>query len=207
MAAQIQDVPSPVDLRSVAGAREWASMAMLKRPWRIEFFARMTEELPNSATPLSILEVGSGPGFLAQHLLSALPSATYTALDFSQAMHDIAKERLGRLADRVTFTESDFCVAGWTKLLPSADVVVTMQAVHELRHKRHAPTFYQAIRPLVRPSGLLLVCDHFVGEEGMTDSALFMTPEEQESAIRDGGFLTVDLLMRKGGLVLFRARA
>src|SRR5713226_9464756 len=112
MAAQIQDVPSPIDLRNAADAREWASTAMVKRPWRTEFFTRMAEELSNRATPLSILELGSGPGFLAQHLLSALPSATYTALDFSQAMHDIAKERLGRLADRVTFIESDFCVAG-----------------------------------------------------------------------------------------------
>ena len=62
---------------------------------------------------------------------------------------------------------------------------------------------YRDVRPLVKPSGMLLVCDHFVGEEGMTDSELFMSPKEHETAIREGGFSAVELLMLKGGLVLF----
>ena len=170
----------------------------------MEFFASIAETLAlvNATT---ILELGSGPGFLAQELLAALPISTYVALDFSSAMHDLAKERLGQRAERVSFVEGDFRVEGWGADLSSVDAVVTIQAVHELRHKRHAPLFYRAIRTLVKPSGLLLVCDHFAGEGGMTDRELFMTPTEQEAAIREGGFSAVELLMLKGGLVLFRA--
>jgi ubiquinone/menaquinone biosynthesis C-methylase UbiE len=111
-----RDVPSPIDLRSIQDARDWADTAMTKRPWRVDFFARIGEELLNlHIAPSSILELGSGPGFLAEHLLLALPSARYTALDFSRAMHDIARERLGQLAERVRFIEADFRIAGWTR--------------------------------------------------------------------------------------------
>jgi hypothetical protein len=41
----------------------------------------------------------------------------------------------------------------------------------------------------------------------MTNADLFMTLTEHEAAIRAGGFATVDLLVEKGGLALFRAFA
>jgi SAM-dependent methyltransferase len=201
------DVPSAIDLRSMAHARDWATTAMAKRPWREEFFGQIAHELSQiSAAPLSILELGSGPGFLARHVLSALPTSKYVALDFSTAMHELARQRLRGQASQVEFLEVDFRAAHWAKGLPCVDAVVTMQAVHELRHKRHAPQFYQTVRPLVTQGGILLMCDHFVGSQGMSDRMLFMTPEEHAAALRDGGFATVELLLQKGGLVLFRAR-
>ena len=199
-------MPSPIDLRSEPDAREWARTAMLKRPWRTEFFGRITEELGQmDAAPLAVLELGSGPGFLAQQVLTALPRTAYTALDFSPVMHTLAKERLGSLADHVTFIDTDFRRGDWTARLPTVDAVVTMQAVHELRHIRHAADFYRAVRTLLRASGLLLTCDHVVSPDGMTHDALFMTLTEHEAAIRAGGFSTVDLLIDKHGLALFRA--
>ena len=202
-----QDIPSPIDLRLTQDARDWADAAMVKRPWRVEFFARISEELAALHRPLSILELGSGPGFLAQHLLTALQASTYTALDFSSAMHQLARERLGDLAERVTFVEADFCRSGWTDGLPCVDAVVSVQAVHELRHKRHAAGFYKAVRRVLKSSGTLLVCDHYSGEGGMSNGMLFMTPDEQEVALKNGGFQDIRLLMLKGGLVLFRAAA
>ena len=207
MPDEFGDVPSSIDFRSMTDARDWAATAMAKRPWRTEFFVRIAEALADLAlTRPSILELGSGPGFLAEHLLCAFPGSTYTALDFSPAMHQITKDRLGVLADRVVFIERDFRTLDWSHDLSMVDAVLTMQAVHELRHKRHASAFYRAIRPLLKPRGILLACDHFAGEHGMSNTALFMTPEEHEAAIRDGGFSNVDLLMRTGGLILFRAR-
>jgi hypothetical protein len=63
----VADVPSLIDLRSMADAREWASTAMAKRPSRTEFFHRIADELSHtSSVQSSILELGSGPGFLAR---------------------------------------------------------------------------------------------------------------------------------------------
>jgi len=203
----LADVPSLVDLRSMADARDWASTAMARRPWRTEFFHRIADELSHSSSAqLSILELGSGPGFLARHLLTALPAATYVALDYSPAMHELAKERLGELADRVQFVEADFRTVQWSAGLPRFDAVVTVQAVHEIRHKRHASSLYRAIRLLVDPAGQFLMCDHFAGAAGMDDVVLFMSPEEHETALRCGGFSNVALLLQREGMVLFSAR-
>jgi hypothetical protein len=90
--------------------------------------------------------------------------------------------------------------------LPKIDAVVTMQSVHELRHKRHAPALYGQVRSVLHESGVLLVCDHFVGAGGMADAELFMTLEEHESALLAGGFSRIRLLRKDGGLVLFRAQ-
>src|SRR5215510_901424 len=70
------DVPSTIDLRTEKDAREWAASAMSKRPWRAVFFQRFVEELRSlDVRPLQILELGSGPGFLARCILDAIPSA------------------------------------------------------------------------------------------------------------------------------------
>ena len=96
MSSDPDDVPSPIDLRSMADSRDWADSAMLKRPWREEFFHRIAQELAClDGSPCTVLELGSGPGFLAQRILEALSSVDYIALDFSASMHTLAKECLG----------------------------------------------------------------------------------------------------------------
>ena len=105
----IHDVPSPIDLRLMSEAREWESTAMSKRPWRSEFFAEFAAAIKAAPIPVSrVLELGSGPGLLAEHLLNALPSVSYFALDFSRAMHQLAETRLGPLSARVQFVERSF---------------------------------------------------------------------------------------------------
>jgi len=200
------DAPSSIDFRRMDVARDWARSATEKRPWRKEFFQAIAQGLRGlNLDNLSVLELGSGPGFLARHLLEGFPSATYVALDFSSAMHALAREHLGALADRVRFLELDFKASHWSAELPTFNSVVSMQAVHELRHKRHAALFYRAVRSLLQTGGIFLMCDHFAGEGGMTDTALYMTPEEHEQALLAGGFSRPRELRRDRGLILFRA--
>jgi hypothetical protein len=107
----------------------------------------------------------------------------------------------------VQLLEVDFKKPNWNTQLSKCDAVVSVQAVHELRHKRHAASLYGAVRQLLRSRGIFLMCDHFVGEGGMKDTALYMTPEEHELALHVGGFTQVKMILRKGGLVLIRAAA
>jgi SAM-dependent methyltransferase len=200
------DVRSPVDLRTMDDARDWADSAMGKRPWREEFFRVISQELCLlKSHGLAVLELGSGPGFLAVRTLETSPVLTYVALDFSSSMHLLAKKRLGALADRVQFLEADFKRADWSLGLPMFDAIVSVQSVHELRHKQFAPSLYHVVRSLLKNGGVFLMCDHFLGQGGMMDAALYMTPEEHERALSVSGFTQVDLLLRKGGLILFRA--
>jgi cyclopropane fatty-acyl-phospholipid synthase-like methyltransferase len=200
------DVPSPIDLRSHNDANEWAATAMEKRPWRKEFFECFASQLEAmSPNVRSILELGSGPGFLAEHILQRISGVSYTALDFSLAMHDIAQRRLTSVADRVNYIERDFKDLSWNIGLGQYDAVITNQAVHELRHKRHAKLFHEQVLTLLQPNGIYLVCDHFVGEGGMKNDQLFMTVEEQKAALISAGFDCVEQVLLKGGMVLHKA--
>jgi len=200
------DVPSPIDLRQMPDAAEWEQSAMSKRPWRREFFAQFADQI--AAAPKKVhrvLEIGSGPGFLARHLLETLSDISYVLLDFSPAMHELATSRLIGLENRIRFIEKDFKQENWYKSLGRFDCVVTNQAVHELRHKRHATQLHSQVRGILEREGLYLVCDHFVGDGGMTNTQLYMSVEEQKQALLAAGFIRVEEILTKGGLVLHRA--
>lgn len=200
------DVPSRIDLRNAADAREWERTAMSKRPWRAECFDQFVCAIKASSVPVRrVLDLGSGPGFLAEQILRSLPDVDYVALDFSAAMHELASQRIGVLADKVTFVERSFKVPDWPDHLGQFDCVVTNQAVHELRHKRYTVELHRQVRQILVPGGLYLVCDHFVGEGGMADDQLFMTIAEQRVALDSAGFSEVSELWRKGSVVLHQA--
>jgi len=198
------DVPSPIDLRRMSDARPWAETALARRPVRPEFFDAFAREIGRDGA--RILELGSGPGFLAEHLLRAWPGLDYTALDFSPAMHQLAAERLGERAARVRFVQRSFREAAWVDGLGPFDVVVTHQAVHELRHKDHATTLHAQVRPLLAAGGRYLVCDHHLGGEGLSNDQLYMTVDQQRDALLRAGFTDVEAVLVKGGLALHRAR-
>jgi SAM-dependent methyltransferase len=200
------DVPSPIDLRLIVDAQEWEQTAMLKRPWRIEFFSCFLNQIKQSpVTILRALELGSGPGFLAKHVLESTCDFSYVMLDFSAAMHQLAKARLGDLSSRAEFIERSFKDPTWTSGIGKFECVLTHQAVHELRHKRYAPELHAQVKSMLAPGGFYLVCDHFAGEGGMANDQLYMSIDEQREALIAGGFTQVDQLLIKGGLVMHRA--
>lgn len=197
------DVPSPIDLRRMSDARPWAEAALGKRPVRPEFFEAFARQI--GADGLGVLELGSGPGFLAEHLLGAWPRLDYTALDFSPAMHELAADRLGERAARVRFVQRSFREPEWVDGLGPFDAIVTHQAVHEVRHKDHVPALHAQARTLLAPGGCYLVCDHYLGGDGLSNDQLYMTVAQQRQALLDAGFGRVEAVLVKGGLVLHRA--
>ncbi|MGA2341567.1 MAG: methyltransferase domain-containing protein [Steroidobacteraceae bacterium] len=202
----IPDVPSPIDLRLMSDASEWEAAAMQKRPWRAEFFAKFADELMYMESPPGrVLELGSGPGFLAHKLLTELSDLRMTLLDFSEAMHSLARRRLGHMLNRVEFLVRSFKESDWFRDLNDFDAVVTNQAVHELRHKRYAEELHRQVARVLRPGGTYLVCDHFFGAGGMTNDQLYLTAVEQQAAIDSAGYRSVRQVLLMGGLVMHRA--
>ena len=202
------DVPSPIDLRLMSDASEWEATAMEKRPWRAECFAKFADELAHMAPPAArVLELGSGPGFLAYKLLTGSSDLRMTLLDFSKAMHVLASKRLAPVLNRVEFLARSFKDSDWFQDLNAFDAVVTNQAVHELRHKRYAEELHRQVVRVLRPGGTYLVCDHILGPGGMTNDQLYMTAEEQKSAIACAGYKSIRQVLLHGGLVMHRATA
>ena len=130
--------------------------------------------------------------------------ASYLALDFSAAMHQIARENLGSSSDRVDFVECDFRSVGWSDGLGEFNAVVTMQAAHELRHKRHLLPWLGQVSERLISGGLFLYCDHYA-EPGSKNPDLYLTREEQPLVLRHAGFSRITPLLDEGGMALYSA--
>jgi SAM-dependent methyltransferase len=201
-----EDVPSPIDFHDPVQARKWEQETIVNRPWRPAFFAAFVSALNARFTrPFSVLELGSGPGHLAEAILSGCRVAHYAALDFSEAMHDLARERLKTDLSRVEFITRDFRTSDWPQGLGPFDALVTIQAAHELRHKRHLPNFLKRARGLLAPDGSFLYCDHYAEELAWKHPALYLHPKEQPLALERAGFTRIARLLDKGGMALFSA--
>ncbi|HVV83581.1 MAG TPA: class I SAM-dependent methyltransferase [Kofleriaceae bacterium] len=196
-----EDEPIRMDFRDEATARRWIEETRVKRPYRPRFFAAFAAALAGRQG-LRVLELGSGPGQLARELLGHCDVERYVALDFSPAMHAIAGEQLGELAGRVTFVVRDFREAAWADGLGAFEAVVTMQAAHETRHKRHLVPLLERARTVLVPGGVLLYADHYLTPETRLP-ALAPAREEQPLALERAGFVDVHLRHEEGNLALW----
>lgn len=195
------DLPIRVDFRDAATARTWIAETRIKRPYRPRFFEAFCEAL-GSRQKARILELGSGPGELARMILERCDVQMYVALDFSPVMHAIAANHLDELASRVTFVTRDFRESAWPVDLGTYDAVVTLQAAHETRHKRHLVPLLERARTVLAPGGMMLYADHYLTPETKL-VALATSREDQPLALERAGFVDVKLCYEEANMALW----
>lgn len=202
------EVLSPIDFSDPAQARAWVDATVAKRPWRPRFFAAFAQALNSlSDSPIRIVELGSGPGHLAKAILESCSHvASYAAIDFSPAMHDLARVHLETQADAVCYEIRDFRDGDWAKGLGSIDVIITMQAAHEVRHKSRLPRLLMQIHAALRPGGILLFCDHYAEVASSKSSELHPEYDEQRALLSVPGFVEISELLNEGGMALYQCR-
>jgi SAM-dependent methyltransferase len=202
------DIPSPIDLTDPAQARAWIEDTDRRRPWRPRVFSAYVAKLnAHFDQPIDIAELGSGPGRLAAAILAGCDCRSYVAIDFSAAMHELARDHLGERAQRVRFLLKDFRLGGWSEEIGVVDAIVTMQAAHEVRHVSRVLALFQAARASIRPRGLFLYADHFYEAGSSRNRELFLTLEEQVVTLQAAGFWGVERLLEESGLALYAATA
>jgi cyclopropane fatty-acyl-phospholipid synthase-like methyltransferase len=179
----------------------WEQNTVSKYPQRLAFFDAFVIEV-SALDEGIILELGSGPGALAEQILSRCMVSRYYLVDSSRPMHDLARKRVG--ADvRAAFVQADFGTADWTTHIPEAiDAVVSMQAVHELGQPERVPDLYRQLRALCRRTTTLLICDHVRQPED--DRPRFLTADEHLGAMDAAGVSSPALLLTLGDLALFK---
>src|SRR5438093_8797727 len=204
-ALQKQDVPYGNDWDSAAEAAAYGEAADQARPWRSKIRDHIAARVATLAPRARVLELGSGPGFLAHRVLQRCPHLeTYTLMDFSEPMLALSRERLAAFP-AASFVLASFKSEDWTRRVGGRfDCVVSMQAVHELRHKRHVPRLYEQVYQVLAVPGLILVCDHTPFDDSPKSIALYMTEKEQQQALADAGFAGVHVELAMNGLM--RAR-
>ncbi len=206
----INDVRSPIDLKDPIEAKQWAAEVNLKRPWRYDIFQMYVDSILALNPNAHVLELGSGPGYLAEFLINHCPNIDYTAFDFSEAMHDLAKEKLSA-AQRLkcNFITGDFKQSAWEESLhfnqnSTFDVIIIHQALHELRHKAYAAEFHRTVKTLLNTQGVYFVCDHLYAPHAQQNHELYMSVEEHLAALKAANFGQVEFIGEVNGLVIFK---
>ena len=208
-ALQQHDVPYGNDWDSAAEAAAYGDAADRSRPWRSAIRDQIATHVATLRPRARVLELGSGPGLLAERVLQRCADLErYTLLDFSEPMLRLSRERLSALPAAsfaaASFVRASFKSDDWPRLAGGPfDGVVSMQAVHELRHKGHAPRLYAQVYGVLAIPGLVLICDHAPFDDSPKSTALYMTREEQQRALESAGFTDVHVELETNGLLLY----
>ena len=186
----IKEVPSDHDFFDPAYVKHWSDSIIRYRPERKQVFKAFAAEAARMNKPaLSVFELGCGPGFLAEALLENCDIARYTLGDFSPQMLDLSRKRLAKFKDKTVFIQLNFKEANWTDAVSAGfDLVVSLQAVHELRHASRIPKLYTQLHSLLVPGGKIMICDHVNAPSGHR-AEHFMTVKEHLATFKEVGFV------------------
>lgn len=196
-----------VEAENLRKAKEWEDKMIRTGSYRNHFFKKFTHQI-NSLfdKPSSFLEVGSGPGHLAECILKTGKVKEYTLFDLSESMNHLALQRLEKYQSVLKSTVGDFLSKSSYDNLGLFDAVLCMQSIHEVSDKKLAVSIYNNIFSVIKPNGYFLVCDFIFGDPGMQNDSMYMTPDEQKKALEKSEFKSVKLISNHQGLTLYVAQ-
>jgi len=84
---------------------------------------------------LVLLDLGAGSGIFMEKILNNFPDSKCYYMDYSEDFMNIAKERLKKNNDRVTFIKYDFCGKWESKLKENPNVITSCSAIHHLSNE------------------------------------------------------------------------
>ena len=107
-------------------ALEWANR-FAPTPDRLLLFDTIIQHIGDTPLPSDhIVELGIGPGYLAERLLAQVSNVTYEGVDFSAPMLDLATTRLAAYRSRVRFTQADLVNEDWgAKVLRPVGAIIS----------------------------------------------------------------------------------
>jgi len=146
--------------------RGWANRFVPTEP-RLQLFDMILEQVESlGKTEARVLELGTGPGYMARHILQRNSGIRYEALDFSDVFLDFARQTLGELASRVVFTNADLMDQDWPSAIRrKPDAIISTWALHDLGGQRAVADVYARCFELL-PEGGVLVNGDFIKPDG-----------------------------------------
>ena len=125
---------------------------------RLKLFSTIFSELKSGTPPNScVVELGIGPGYLADHLLKAMPEIQYYGVDFSSPMLDIARQRLAPHSSRVAYVQANLVKDDWWTDIPTqVNAIVSTWALHDLGSQENVEAVYKNCAQVLHDGGGLL---------------------------------------------------
>ncbi len=149
-----------------AFALGWADR-FVPSPERLALFNIILSELQGMIPENGrVVELGIGPGYMASHLLAAMPAIEYCGIDYSMPMLEIASNRLGQHSSRVTYTQADLQQDAWEDMIARpVDAVISTWALHDLGSQQNVMSVYAKSAKALASQGILLNGD-FIKPDG-----------------------------------------
>lgn len=135
----------------------WADR-FVPTPDRLKLFSVIHSELV-SAIPSNghVIELGIGPGYLADYILRVMSGIRYSGIDFSHPMLGIAQQRLKSYSSQVTYIQADLLKDNWWENISDpADAIVSTWSLHDLGSQEYVKAVYKNCMPLLRDGGIFL---------------------------------------------------
>lgn len=121
---------------------------------------------------LRALDLGIGTGYFTEQFLHHYPNSHVVAVDGARTMVDLAKARLGALANKVDFRIGDFRHLKQLVVKAKAfDVVYSSYALHHLNRNDKQAVVDQSLE-ILRPGGWFLNADLIVAESPQIERRL-----------------------------------
>jgi ubiquinone/menaquinone biosynthesis C-methylase UbiE len=102
---------------------------------------------------IAVLELGTGTGALALDLLKHFPRATYSGIDFSSKMLEVASHRLRKCDKRVTLQNVDL---NKVKVAGRYDLIISLFTIHHVFNKKK---LVKNLYSLLKPGGCFFYAD------------------------------------------------
>ena len=149
-----------------AFVRGWASRFVPTEP-RLQLFDMILAEVEKlGKSDAHVVELGTGPGYMARHMLERNSEITFEALDFSDVFMNVARETIGDLCHRVIFTNADLMDQAWpAKLSKRPNAIVSTWALHDLGGQQPVADVYARCYETLSEGGLLANGD-FIKPDG-----------------------------------------
>ncbi|MBF0266019.1 MAG: class I SAM-dependent methyltransferase [Gammaproteobacteria bacterium] len=159
-------------------AQGWADR-FVPTPERISLFNLILSEIQCTVkTDSCVVELGIGPGYLANHILSAMPNINYIGIDFSQPMLAIASKRLRQYSKRLALVWADLIHDNWqSNFNQPIHAVISTWALHDLGTQGNIFTVYDKSYQALTEGGIFLNGD-------------FIKPDKTNHAFEGGRFET-----------------
>lgn len=147
--------------------RRDAWLINIDAPMLFEEFRNIVRKLyPDNTANLKILDIGAGNGMFTELILSELPNASVTMLDFSKEMLESAKTIF--TVNNISLENINFLVSNFiTEELPNEkyDLVISSYALHHVRNREDLETVYLKIANVLKDNGSFICLDNYLGED------------------------------------------
>ena len=176
---------------------DWANR-FVPTPERLQLFDTIIQQIGETQLPAQhLVELGIGPGYLAERLLEKVSNVTYEGIDFSSPMLNLASIRLAAHMSRIKLTQADLINEDWEeKVAWPVGAIISTWALHDLGSEENTMKVYQACRRLLVDGGILLNGD-FVKPEGTQhdyEAGRFLVSRHLE-LLKESGFRAAHCLV------------